>query len=159
NEAGIQSCNLIRFRDKLPQKLGGWEKFFPQAVSGVPRSLHAWEDLNESSHLSIGTVGTGTTLSVITDGILQNIVPQSTTTNFPPQFTTSPGSNVIGVNDYNLNNLTINDAVFFDTPVSVGGVVIQGLWPIASVTGTTSYTINFLDAATSTATGTGAVPI
>jgi len=39
NQAGISSCNLIRFKDQLPQKLGGWSKFYPFALTGIPRSI------------------------------------------------------------------------------------------------------------------------
>ena len=49
NEAGISESQLIRFMvdDKgvaLPQKLGGWEKFYPTAMDSTVRALLAWAD-------------------------------------------------------------------------------------------------------------------
>jgi hypothetical protein len=157
NESGISSCNLIRFKARLPEKLGGWEKFFPSSVSGIPRDIHAWQDLNQVDHLGIGTVGTGTILGVITAGTLQDITPEQIISDFTPNFSTIGGSTTIGVTDPNINSVTIQDAIFFNTPVAIGGLVLQGLHQISEVTGTSSYDFEFDSAAVSTATG-GTLP-
>lgn len=158
NESGISSCNLIRFKAKLPEKLGGWSKFYDFAVSGIPRDIHPWEDLNSVDHLGIGTVGTGTLLGVITAGNLQTITPQQIVSDFTPNFSTVAGDTTIGITDPNISNVTIQDAIFFNTPIAIGGLVLQGLHQISEVTGTTSYQIEFSAAAVSTATGTGTLP-
>ncbi len=158
NESGISSCNLIRFKAGLPEKLGGWEKFVPFSVSGIPRDIHPWQDLNDVQHLGIGTVGTGTILSVITAGALQDITPQQIISDFTPNFSTVGGSTTIGVTDPNINSVTIQDAIFFNTPIAIGGLVLQGLHQISEITGTTSYNFIFDSAAVSTATGTGTLP-
>jgi hypothetical protein len=49
NEAAISYSNLIRFiPDKqsigLPQKLGGWTRYYPNALAATPRALLAWAD-------------------------------------------------------------------------------------------------------------------
>src|SRR5882757_9909646 len=85
NQAGVSSCNLIRWKDKLPQKLGGWDRFYPNALSGIPRDVHGWADLNAINHLGVGTT---TQLVVITNGALQDITPQTRTSNIAPAFTT-----------------------------------------------------------------------
>ena len=54
-EAGYAVSNLIRFRDGLAEKLGGWRKFYQFAVGGVPKALHAWQDLNDVRYLGVGT--------------------------------------------------------------------------------------------------------
>src|ERR1700722_20454117 len=77
--AGISQSSLIRFRDDLVQKYGGWQKYYQFAIAGVPRDMHAWEDLNAVDHLSVGTT---TQLDVITDGTLQNITPQTLISDF-----------------------------------------------------------------------------
>ena len=158
NEAGISSSNLIRFKAGLPEKLGGWEKFLSSSVSGIPRDIHPWEDLNSVDHLGIGTVGTGTVLGVITTGALQDITPQQITSNFTPNFSTVGGDTTIGITDPNISAVTIQDAIFFNTPIAIGGLVLQGLHQITEITGTTSYQIEFSSAAVSTATGTGTLP-
>jgi hypothetical protein len=72
NEAGISVSSLIRFKSGLPQKRGGWSKFYDFAVGGIPRALHAWQDFNDNDRLAIGST---TNLSVITDGALASITP------------------------------------------------------------------------------------
>mgnify|MGYP001567602335 FL=1 len=158
NEAGISSSNLIRFKAGLPEKLGGWQKFFPSSVPGIPRDIHPWEDLNQVDHLGIGTVGTGTLLGVITVGVLQDITPQQIVSNFPPNFSTVGGDATIGIADPNISGVTVQDAIFFNTPIAIGGLVLQGLHQITEITGTSSYQIEFSAAAVSTATGTGTLP-
>jgi len=155
NESGISSCAAIRFRDGLPQKLGGWTRYYPFSLSGVPRDLHAWEDLNAITHLATATT---TQLGVITAGSLQDITPQILVSNFAPDFTTTMGSGVVEINDPNIANVTTLDAVFFDTPISVDGIIIVGTYPIDSITGTTTYTILTTGSGAAGVTSGGAVP-
>lgn len=77
-EAGISSSQLIRFKDSLAQKYGGWTKYYPFAVDGVPRELHGWEDLKSIPHLGVGST---TQLAIVTEGALTDITPQTKTTN------------------------------------------------------------------------------
>jgi hypothetical protein len=145
--AGISQSSLIRFKDDLVQKYGGWAKFYAFALSGVPRDMHAWEDLNSFLHLSVGTT---TQLDVITNGTLQNITPQTLTSDFTPNFSTTINSPVVTVVDPNITNVTVYDSVFFNVPVSVGGLLLDGLYPITEVTGAHSYQITAATSATAT---------
>lgn len=145
--AGFATSAFIRFKDSLVQKLGGWIKFFPFSVAGVPRDLHAWQDLNNLTHLAVGTT---TQLGVITSGILQSITPQTLISNFVPNFSTTINSAVVGVTDPNITNGTVFDAVFFNVPVSIGGLILDGLYPITQITGTHSYQITASKNATAT---------
>src|SRR5215213_7324477 len=101
-EAGYAASNLIRFKDGLVQKYGGWEKFYTLALSGVPRDLHAWEDLNQDTHLADGTT---TQLGVITAGTLADITPQEVTSDFNEDFSTVNGSPLVEVQDPNISNV------------------------------------------------------
>ncbi len=74
NAGGYAASQLIRFKNALAQKIGGWVRFYPFAVGGVPRAMHAWQDFNEIDRLAVGTT---TTLGVITGGQLLNISPQT----------------------------------------------------------------------------------
>lgn len=149
NEAGISQSSLVRFRDTLVQKLGGWAKFFSLAVAGVPRELHAWEDLNGVNHLAIGTT---TQLGVITAGNYVDITPQTITSSFAPIVQTVAGSTAVTFTDANISNVTIYDSIYLNTPISAGGVILSGLYPIALITGTHSYNITAATAATTTNT-------
>src|SRR3990167_6096877 len=155
NEAGISSCNLIRIKAKLPQKLGGWEKFYPLSVLGTPRDLHAWQDLNSIDHLALGTTQQ---FAIITSGTLSDITPQTLLSDFAPDFTTTISTTTVKIDDPNIANVTAYDSVFFNTPISVGGIILSGLYPIATITGATTYTIVAADAATASVANGGSVP-
>ncbi len=155
--AGYSSSSLIRFRDGLVQKYGGYTKYYPFTVGGVPRELHGWEDLNSTGHLAVGTT---TALVVITNNSLQNITPQTLKSDFAPStnFSTTMNSPIVGITDPNITNVTINDAVFFNVPVSIGGLILDGIYPITSITGTHSYQITAPTNANATTT-TSAIPV
>jgi hypothetical protein len=154
-EAGYSQSQLIRFKDSLGQKYGGWQKFYDLTVSGIPRDMHAWEDLNSVTHLAVGTT---TELGVITSGNINVITPQTFTSDFAPNFSTVISTNVVTVLDTNIGTLSVYDSVLFQTPISVGGIIISGLYPIHSVLGATLYTI-IADTATATVNNGGAVPV
>jgi len=156
NQAGVSQSQLIRYRDGLIQKIGGWVNFYPLALAGVPRDLHAWEDLNQVSRLAVGTTRQ---LGVIRGGVLTDITPQVFVSDFAPNFSTTVGSPSVLVTDPNINTVTTFDSVFYNTPVSVGGIILSGLYPIDSVTGLHSYRITAASNATATVANGGAVPV
>jgi hypothetical protein len=153
NEAGISFSNLIRFiYDRnglgLIQKLGGWTRFYPNTIGSIVRALWAWEDTNANSHLAVGTqnnVGTGVaSLSVITNGTQDDITPRVTTDNITPAYSTTAGSAVVTVTDATVTNLSSSDAVYIQTHVAVGGLILFGNYQITASTATT-YLITATD--------------
>ena len=154
-EAGYASSQLIRFKDSLAQKYGGYRKFYSSAVSGVPRDLHAWEDLNSTSHLAVGST---TQLAIITSGSLTDVTPQTITTNPNEDFSTTISSTEVTIVDAGISNVTTFDAVYLNTPIAVGGLILSGLYPIDTIVGATSYKINAATAAASSVANGGAVP-
>lgn len=156
NQAGISSSQLIRFRESLVQKIGGWQKFYAFNIAGVPRDFHAWQDLNGARHLLAGTT---TSLNVITGGSLINVTPQLLNTNSPVNFSTVANSTTVTVTDTGINNVTILDSVDIETPVSVGSAIVAGMFQIVSTLGGTSYTINLTTPAGTTANNTGVIPL
>ena len=147
--AGFSQSSLIRFRDSLVQKYGGWAKFYAFVVSGTPRDLHAWQDLNNNTHLSVGTT---TQLGVVSSGNFLDITPQTLTSDFAPNISTTASSPTVTIIDPNIANVTVYDSVFFNVPVSIGGLILDGLYQIASIVGTSSYTITASANATTTET-------
>ena len=147
-EASVSQSQLIRYKDGLVQKLGGWKKFYQNAVPGVPRDMHAWEDLNGTTHLGMGST---TQLAIITNGVYQDITPQTLTSDFAPNITATSGTSTISITDPNIGNVTIYDSIFFNVPVSQGGIVLSGLYPITQVGGTTTFNIAAATAAATTA--------
>lgn len=154
-ETGYTASKLIRFRDGLAQKYGGWQKFYSLSIGGVPRELHAWQDLNQIDRLAVGTT---TQFATISNGQLQTLTPQTLKSDFTPDFSTVNGSSLVEVQDPNITNVTTFDSVLFNTPVSVGGLILSGVYPISAITGTHKYKIDAGVNATSTVNNGGAVP-
>lgn len=234
NEAGYSASQLIRFFASLAQKVGGWAKFLAFAVNGVPRHMHAWQDLNDVARVAVGTTQQ---LAAVSTGVFDDISPQQvvsevltpgtpnatitvtiatpavvtwtasnftagqpvvfTTTGALPtgmtagqtyyviaagltadtfqfsatlggaavntsgiqsgvhtgnagRFSTTMGSPTVTVFDLNITVLTTYDAVEIKTPIAVGGLILQGVYPIASAPSTNTYTITASENATST---------
>ena len=154
NEAGISSCDLIRFRDGLTEKLGGWTQFYDFPIGSTVRSLHAWQDLDSDRWLGVGALSS---LSVISEGVRTTITPQTTTTNPAVDFSTTNSSPTVTIVDAGITPNTLN-TIFISTQVAIGGLILFGVYPIATVTGATSYTITASSNANATVANAGAVP-
>jgi hypothetical protein len=131
NEMAISECQLVRFvPDKqgmgLVQKLGGWQKYFGDAIGSPVRALHAWEGINLDQHLGVGAESS---LSVITNGNENTITPQKILRNEPVNFSTTAGSNLVTVTDTG-SNTDQYDSVYIQTDVSVGGLILRGVYKI-----------------------------
>lgn len=137
NQAGYSESNNIRWKDGLVQKLGGWEFYYPFLLDGIPRAMHAWQDLNEVGRLAVGTT---TALNLIANGSLSSITPQQLTTN-GAIFETTSASPTVRITDAEISALTNLDRVFFDTPVSVGGLILASGWFAATPLGVSTYSI------------------
>lgn len=144
-EAGYSASQLIRFRDGLAQKYGGWTAYVVGTVSGIPRDLHAWVDLNGNKYLAVGTT---TELAVISGGTITDITPQTLTTNPALSITVQSVSNggitwVAGnVVDAGIGACYTGafgaaqsvitagvDAIVFNTPVAIDGFLLSGIFP------------------------------
>ena len=152
NEAGLSSSNCIRYipdraLGAVPQKLGGWTKYYPSKISSIVRSLCAWEDTNAGLHLAFGSIGASGTaaIGVITSGTLQNIIPQNTT-NASAALTVSAtsGSATITITDTVVTGVTQYDSVYIATPIAIGGIVLFGLYKCGFLSNTT-YTVQSTD--------------
>lgn len=165
NEAAISSCNLIRFQPDrqgmaLPQKLGGWTKFYNGVVPGVPRNLWAWQDAYANPYLAVGST-TGL-YAINSGGALLGISGQYYTVNKPVSVSTTAGSATVSIVDDEANILS-GDTVFIKTQIAVGGLVLFGNYQCTYVDPDT-YRIEVVDAAgypvfaTSTVSNGGAVP-
>jgi hypothetical protein len=165
NEAAISSCNLIRFQPDrqgmaLPQKLGGWTKFYNGVVPGVPRNLWAWQDAYANPYLAIGST-TGL-YAINSGGALLGISGQYYAVDKPVSVSTTAGSATVSIVDDEANILS-GDTVFIKTQIAVGGLVLFGNYQCTYVDPDT-YRIEVVDAAgypvfaTSTVSNGGAVP-
>lgn len=155
-EAGISQSQLVRFKDGLVQKYGGWEKYYEFSVSGTPRDLHAWQDLSATQQLLVGTTSQ---LAIIADSALTDITPQQKTTTPTVNFTTTEDDTIVEIVDPGITNVTTFDTIMLQTPISIGGLILSGVYPITIITGTNSYKINSATAATDSVSNGGSVPV
>lgn len=103
-------CDLIRFRQDRPEKIGGWEKYSENEFLGVSRALHNWVSIGGSNFMAVGS---DKKLYVELGGVYYDITPmdyksQGTLVNDP------------GVTDGD-TSLTFNFAVADQDVVRMGG--------------------------------------
>lgn len=72
NEGGWTDGNLVRFRDGLPQPVGGWVKAIQTAFPGVCRAIRAWAALDGTR---IAALGTSAALYLFRGGAFVDITP------------------------------------------------------------------------------------
>ncbi len=77
---GYVQSNLIKFREGLVEKWGGWQRICNTQLAGVGRTLHFWDDLTGTSWLAAGT---NLQLYVEQNGVLYNISPVGWPGGFP----------------------------------------------------------------------------
>lgn len=153
---GVSQSQLIRwFPDPkfaaLVQKLGGWTRFFSMPLPAIVRALWAWEDLNDTSHLAVGTQTVTNTLSaqlsVITNGSQDIITPTSVTDNVTPAVTTISGNAIVTITDNTTTGITNYDSVYITTQIAVGGIVLFGLYRCDpdGFLGSNAYTVLSID--------------
>jgi hypothetical protein len=156
NEAALSESQLIRFvPDRqgigLPQKLGGWTRFYPQSLNATPRAMLAWQDTNSQKYLAVGCEAPASIISpppgapiyVINDGTARNLVPQVKRHNVAPSVTTTTSSNAVVITDTG-SNITNFDSVFVLTHIAVGGIIVFGFFRTASI-GANTYNIYLID--------------
>ena len=146
NEGGWFDSNLVRFRQGLPEKFGGWEKENLNTFLGTCRALHPWVSLGGTKYLGLGT----TWKYYIEEGSTFNDIT-------PIRFTTSAGDVTFSAVDGDAtitvadtaHGAVANDFVTFSGAVSLGGnitaTVLNQEYQIATIVDTNSYTIEAKD--------------
>lgn len=134
NEAAISTSNLIRFvPDRaglgLPQKIGGWVRYYETPVGAPVRALWAWADTNDNRYLGVGAENGVFTLA---DAELTDRSQQSYVSNPVLDFESFAGLNEVLITDPE-SNITNFDSIFLSTHVSVGGLVLFGPYTCESV--------------------------
>lgn len=162
NAGGWYDCNKIRFRNGLPEKIGGWQKFLPQQFDGTAREILRWASLNGTIYTAIGT-NTKVYINGGSLGSLTDVTPwRRTVTLASNPFTTTNLSTTVKVTDAG-HGCQAGDYVTFSGAAG-GSNLVNGI-PIAqlnkehliqSVLGSSEYTILVTTAATSSGTGGGA---
>lgn len=155
NEASYTSTEHGRFKDGLFQKLGGWTRFRPFNFEYGISAITAYQDLVNIKYLVLGS----SYLHVITDSTDFTLTPQRKHTFPPVSFDTTIGSDIVTVTDTSVSAIQPFCAVNFYSPVSVGGIILSGLYQVESYVAATRYTIKAHKVATATVAAGGAVPV
>ena len=162
-QASIIASNNVRWKSGVFEQIGGWSSILQigNSAGDIPRFLWGWEDFNQTPHLAIGTGNAMLVATKIGNTFTLNptpITPQTATTNTPPDFSTTTGSTAVTIIDPNFVGPSLDDSVYIATPVSVGGIILYGLYQITLVLGADEYQIQALQPATSTVSHNGVVP-
>lgn len=143
----------MRFKQNLPQKIGGWIKGFAAATMGTPRTLHAWRDNNFNQYVAAGTF---IKLYVYDSSLAQNdITPfASTGTLGANPFTTALGSPNVTVSQTS-HGVQPNQIIDFAGSTAVGGITPNGTFTVSTVIDANTYMFKFTSNATSATSGGG----
>lgn len=155
NEAGVSQSQLLRYKDGMIQTYGGWASLGAITIPSTVRDLHAWQDISAVDWLSAAATNN---LIVASSSASYDVTPQTIVSNVAPNLSISSGSQLVTVVDAN-SGPSIYNTVFFNTPISIGNLFLNGAYPIASVLSTGSYIITSSIAASTTITSSGKLPI
>lgn len=152
NESGWFSCNLVRWKNGLLEKLGGWSRLISTPCAGLIRAMHAWEDLSAVKNLLIGTdagpqVIQNTTLTTL--GIVGTVFTVDQT-----DFSVTNGTKIVTVTTtISVPTITVGDQFTIPMTLSVGRRILpaNSTFTVASVA-TDGLSFTFLMASNATAT-------
>lgn len=160
--------NLVRWRNNLPQKIGGWDQvdltenasgdttvLNGYGLAGVARNVHDWTTLDGKK---VAAIGTNEKLYLLVDDQIYDITPLRRTQTVTDPFTTTISSDIVIVQDV-AHGGSSGDYVTFSNAVAVGGITIDGEYQIVDVLTPDTYTIQHSVVATSNGVGGGDVLI
>src|SRR5260370_34827250 len=124
-------------------------------IHSTVTSLNAWQDISANDFVAAAAKNN---LVALTATSYQDITPQLRTSSLTPNITISSGSNIVRVNDVN-SGMSVANSVVFDTPISIGNLLLMGGYPINSILSTAAFTILSSIAASTTITSSGVLPI
>jgi len=142
NEGGWYECDKVRFVDGSPEKLGGWNKYSVNALTGVCRQMFGYITSFSDNFLVLGT---NQKVYVEAGGNLNDITPLRATTGAGDvTFSATSGSSSVTVLDTG-NGAQAGDFVTFSGSTSLGGnitaTVLDQNYEIATTINADAYTI------------------
>jgi len=143
---GWYDADKIRFRNGLPEKIGGWKQLIAAQFEGICRSLFSWTTLANEKLLGVGTTAR---FLIEKDGVLNNVTPFRTsaiTLGTNPLQTGTAGSGVVTVTHAS------HGALNGDTVNITGATTTDGI-TAAQLTG--AFVITLLDSNSYTITTAG----
>ena len=150
-EGGWYEGDKVRFRQGLPEQIGGWLRTSATTFLGVCRSLSNWALLSGEI---IRGVGTNLKFYLESSGVYYDITPlRETTAAGAVTFAAVNGSATITVSDTS-NGTIVGDYVTFSGSVSLGGnitaTVLDQEYVVSVIIDANSYEIEAVDTGGST---------
>lgn len=144
NQAAISVAQYIRFMidtggQSLIQKLGGWARWFPNALPSICRALWGWQDINGGQWLAAGCTNTGSSggpLLVLKPTGENTITPRTIQDNVAVDVTTNTSNSIVIIKDTG-SNISSFDSVYIPVHIAVGGIIIFGFYQCIAVSANT----------------------
>lgn len=155
NEGGWSLSQFVRFFQGYLQKLGGWMQLITTPFLGTVRAMLSWEDAVSNFYLICGSE---LALEVLAFNTLYNITPIDHSDNVAVAFTTTSGSKTVKITDAGFAALA-GGTVNVVNAISVGGLIIQGVYIIQTVVDANNYTVTAASNATGNVTAGGAAAL
>ena len=140
----------VRFRNGLPEKIGGWSKVQQERLVGVSRSSHAWVSLNGVRYIALGT---DRKLYVYSEGVSYDITPLRLEASLSNPFTTN-GTATVSV-AHTSHGASVGDFVTFDSFSAINGLDMNGEFEVTTVTDANNYTVTHTNSASGSTSGGG----
>tara|TARA_R110001592_G_scaffold283483_1_gene551437 strand:- start:783 stop:2651 length:1869 start_codon:yes stop_codon:yes gene_type:complete len=158
NEGGWFDGDKIRFRNGLPERIGGWVRVSNTQVTGTPRKIFDFVTLTSQNLLFIGTEQK---VFLENAGTFSDITPIRSTVSFganPLNTSGGAGSGVVTVTTQAAHGAITGDFVTLASLTTTDGITAAQLnieHTITSVPSTTTFTITTAGSATSGGTAGG----
>ena len=136
SENGWYDCDKIRFRQGMPEKIGGWARISSSTFVGVCRSLWAWVTLSSQKLLGVGT---NLKFFIENGGSYYDVTPLRSAVTLTNPFAMVSGSSTVTVTDANGGYIT-NDFVTFTGSTANGGITLLGEYQLTLIN-STSYAV------------------
>jgi hypothetical protein len=159
-EGGWYESDKVRFRQGMPEKIGGWAQVSTYRYLGVARTLSQWTALN-----GVSFIGLGTNLKFYLErgGAYFDITPiRATTAAGDVTFAATNGSDILVVSD-NGHGATQGSFVTFSGATSLGGnvdsAVLNREYQITAVIDANTYQVTMTVTANASDTGDGGITV
>jgi hypothetical protein len=158
--------NLVRWRNGLLEKMGGWKRMTHAPFAAVIRKMHAWTDLENYKNLLVGgDFGVGIVVQdaqyglgrqvALNGGYILEIGPTGNETTF----SVTSGSTTVTVNTTAI--ATVGGTFLLELPISIGGrtILASTFFTVKDVIPGTGFTFDIMAPALVTETGTYGLPL
>ena len=144
-------ADKVRFRYGRPEKIGGWESFLTDAITGTPRTIHTWRQLNDYRNIALGTESH---LYVYSESLLTDATPYRVTSHSldATDVDTTNTSSTVNIS-YTTHGAKVGARVVFLGSLSIGGLTLDGEYTITNIVDADNFEFDAGSNATSTASG------